>query len=97
MEAVFVRADDPVRAFFGGEIGIHSAFEADWAERAAVGTECGKDVFGLRHGQRRFHARQFFGFDVVELMVAAQQQQHQFAFVFAFHHDGFERGFHGNL
>ena len=71
---VFIRADNPVCAFFGGEIGIDFACEADRAERAAVCTELHSDGGRICHGQWRFHACEFFGFDVVELMVAAQQQ-----------------------
>ena len=71
---VFVRTDNPVRAFFGSEIGIDFACEADGAERTAVCAELRADGGRVCHGQRRFHACEFFGLDVVELMVAAQQQ-----------------------
>ena len=40
---VFVRADNPICAFFGGEIGIDFAFKANRAERAAVCAELRAD------------------------------------------------------
>ena len=94
---VIVGADYPIRAFFAGKIGIHFAREAHAAERAAVCAKLRHDGFGRCHGERRFHARQFFGFDVVEFVVAAQHQQHQFAFALAFHHDGFQGLLNGNV
>ena len=69
---VLVRADNPVCAFFGSKIGIDFACEADGAERTAVCAELRTDGGRVCHGQRRFYACKFFGFDAVELMVAAQ-------------------------
>ena len=94
---VFIGANHPIGAFFGGEIGIHAAGETHGAERAAIGAELGTDLRGVGHGERGFHAGEFFGFDVVEFVVAAQEQQHDFACFFAFHHNGFERLFNRNI
>ena len=71
---VFVRTDNPVCAFFGGEIGIDFTFEADRAERAAVCAELFNNRGRTGHGQWRFHAGQFFRLDVVKLMITTQQQ-----------------------
>ena len=49
---IFVRADNPICAFFGGEIGIDFTFEADRAERAAVCTELLNNRGRACHGQR---------------------------------------------
>ena len=53
---VAVCADNPVRAFFAGEVGIHFAREAHAAKRAAVRAKLRHDGFGRCHGERRFHA-----------------------------------------
>ncbi len=94
---VFIGTNHPIGAFFGGEIGIYFALKTHGAERAAIGAELGADLCGVGHGERGFHAGEFFGFDVVEFVVAAQEQQHDFACFFAFYHNGFERLFNRNI
>ena len=44
---VFVRADNPICAFFGGEIGIDFTFEVDRAERAPFAPNCSTIAAGL--------------------------------------------------
>ena len=82
VETVVVRAADEVAQRSGGAVDQHAHLAAHGADVASAAVHVAVDL--VVAGESEF-AQHLAGLDLVQRMVAAQQQQHEFVFV---RHDG---------
>ena len=89
---VLVGAGDEVGHRGHGAVHHHAAAEAHRAQRAGVGAEGGEDVGRGGEGERVLDAGDLLGLDLVELVVAADEQEHRLVAggLVAVHDDGLD-------
>ena len=74
-----VRAADEVRERGGRVVGDHGQLEPHGPEESRLAAEGGGDAPGVGHAQRLRHGRELAGFQRVQFVVAAQQQDDEAA------------------